>query len=116
MKKLGKIYLIVCLTVFSFSNRVYAAASCESVVGSSIVDFIVDIFNMVKWISLALCVALSMLDFFKAIGKDDELPKVAQKFVKRLIAVVVLFILPILLNWVLDISGIEHGGTCIPTE
>lgn len=116
MKKLKSMCVIICLSFFSFFNRVYAAASCDSVLGSSIVEFIVDIFDMVKWISLALCIALSMLDFFKAIGKDDELPKVAQKFVKRLIAVVVLFILPILLEWILDISGVEHGGTCIPTK
>lgn len=113
MKKLNRIYLFICLFCLSFSNKVYAAASCDSVLGGDIVTFLVDIFDMVKWISLALCIVLSMLDFFKAIGKDDELSKVAQKFVKRLIAVVALFILPILLNWILDISGVNHGGTCV---
>ena len=91
------------------------AADCKEVVGSNIADFIIDLFDMIKWVALAVGIALSMLDFFKAItgGKDDALIKTAQKFAKRLIAIVILFILPPLLNWLLEISGVPHGGTCL---
>lgn len=123
MKKIKNIFLIMCLSFFSFSNRIMAATDsnkittatdCKQVVGGVDV-FIVDLFNMVKWVALALAIALGMLDFFKAItgGKDDDLAKAAQKFMKRLIAVVALFILPVLIEWILDISGVPHGGTCL---
>ena len=115
MKKIKNILLFSFITFFSFSNRIIAATDCKTVVGASVARFIVDTFDMIKWIALALGIALGMLDFFKAItgGKDDALGKAAQKFGKRLIAIVFLFILPALLDWLLKMSGIEHGGTCL---
>lgn len=115
MKKIKNIFLFCLITFFSFFNKVMAATDCKTVVGDDIAEFIIDTFNMIKWIALALAIVLGMLDFFKAItgGKDDALSKAAQKFIKRLIAVVILFILPILLNWLLEISGVDHGGTCL---
>lgn len=115
MKKFKNIFLLCFFTFFSFFNKVMAATDCKKVVGGDIALFIVDTFNMVKWIALALAIVFGMLDFFKAItgGKDDALSKAAQKFVKRLIAVVALFILPVLLEWILGISGVDHGGTCL---
>lgn len=115
MKKIKKICLFTILSFFSLFNKVNAAKSCEDAVSQPVATFFVDLFNMIKWIALALALVLGMLDFFKAItgSKDDELSKSAQKFGKRLIAVVVLFILPYILEWILDISGIDHGGTCL---
>ena len=91
------------------------ATDCKKLVGAEIVEFITDLFNMVKWIALALGLVLGMLDFFKAVAASDDgaLKKSATKFVKRLIGIVILFILPILLEYILDISGVSHGGTCL---
>lgn len=115
MKKLKNSFVFFFLSFFSLSRKIMAATDCKEVVGENIADFIIDLFDIIKWVALAVGIALSMLDFFKAItgGKDDALTKTAQKFAKRLIAIVILFILPLLLDWLLDISGVEHGGTCL---
>ena len=115
MKKIKHILLFSFLSFFSFSKRIMAATNCETVVGSDIAKFMIELFDMIKWIALALGIALGMLDFFKAItgGKDDALGKAAQKFGKRLIGIVILFILPVLLEWLLEISGVDNGGTCL---
>lgn len=115
--------LFVFCNVFLFSNfnKILAdetkvnATNCKGLLGSDIVKFITDLFNMVKWIALALGLVLGMLDFFKAItgGKDGALKEAGQRFVKRLIGIVFLFILPIILDYVLDISGVSNGGTCL---
>ena len=115
MKKIKNIFVFCLLTFFSFTNKIMAAPSCSGILGSDLTTFIVDLFDIVKWIALALAIVLGMLDFFKAItgGKDDALSKAAKQFAKRLVAVAVLFILPLLLEWILEISGIDHGGTCL---
>ena len=115
MKKLKNIFTICFLSFFSFINKIIAATPCKTVVGGRITQFIIDLFDTIKWVALALGIALGMLDFFKAItgGKDDALSKAAQRFAKRMIAIVILFILPVLLNWILGISGVDHGGTCL---
>lgn len=115
MKKLTKIFIFFFLSFFSLTRKIMAATDCKQVVGSNIADFIIDLFDMIKWIALAVGIVLGMLDFFKAItgGKDDAIKKAAQKFAKRLIAIVILFILPLLLDWILEISGVDHGGTCL---
>lgn len=115
MKKIKNRLIFFFLSFFSLTRKIMAATDCKQVVGGSIAKFIIDLFNMIKWLALALGIILGMLDFFKAItgGKDDAVAKAAQKFAKRLIAVVVLFILPLLLEWILDISGVDHGGTCL---
>lgn len=114
MKKIKYIFIVCLISLFSFFNKVMAAPSCKTTIGGDLTIFVKDLFDMVKWIALALGIVLGMLDFFRAItGKDDELKKVAQKFAKRLIGIAVLFILPVILDWVLEISGIDHGGTCL---
>ncbi|MCI8778021.1 MAG: hypothetical protein HFI87_02600 [Bacilli bacterium] len=114
MKKIKYIFILCLMNLFSFSNKAMAAPNCKTTIGGDLTIFIKDLFDMIKWIALAVGIALGMLDFFKAItGKDDDLKKAAQKFVKRLIGIVALFILPVILDWVLDISGIDHGGTCL---
>lgn len=115
MKKIKNIFLFCLLTFFSFTNKIMAAPSCSGTLGTDLTTFIIDLFDIIKWIALALAIALGMLDFFKAItgGKDDALVKAAKQFAKRLIAVAALFILPLLLNWLLKMSGIDHGGTCL---
>ncbi len=115
MKKIKNTFMFFFLSFFSLTGRIMAATDCKQVVGSNIAEFLKDLFDMVKWVALAIGIVLGILDFFKAItsGKDDSLKKAGQNFAKRLIAIVILFILPLLLDWILDISGVDHGGTCL---
>jgi len=93
--------------------------TCESIFydGDEFNDFgqlLQDIFLFIKVLAPILLIALSSLDYIKAIAsKDaDELKKANERFIKRLIAAVALFLLPFILDFVFDIFGVYDMQTC----
>lgn len=66
--------------------------------------------NVVRWIKYIIPVvvmALGILDFIKAMAgdKDDEMKKAQGRFVKRLIAAALIFLAPIIIEFILDKMG-----------
>lgn len=114
MKKVVN-FLNLYFLMFIFSINNVKAADCESVLGGTLADEIKEIFHIIGYITLVIAIVMGMLDFFKIIvgGDKAELKAVGAKFVKRLLAVSLFFILPALVEWLLELSGIEHGGTCL---
>ena len=97
MKKIRNIFKLYILSMFLFINKV-KAAKCPGFLGSgegSLANEIVSIFHIMGYVALAIGIVLGMLDFFKVIvgGDKTELKGVAQKFVKRLLAISLFFIL-----------------------
>ena len=68
-----------------------------------------------RYIVPVLLIILSVLDFIKAIAADneDEVKKVTGKFVKRLIVAVVIFLVPLFLEFLLGIFGINTNNFCL---
>ena len=71
---------------------------------------------MLRWIKYLLPVVviiLGILDFIKAIGadKEDEMKKAQGSFVRRLIAAALVFLIPLILEFVLDKMGFGYD-TC----
>ena len=62
-----------------------------------------------------LLIVLSVMDFIKAVASDseDEIRKVGSKFVKRLIVAALIFILPLLLEFLLGIFNIPINDFCL---
>ncbi|MBQ9181774.1 MAG: hypothetical protein IJ134_03985 [Bacilli bacterium] len=79
-------------------------------------EFIYRILDWIKYLALVLTVALSILDFFKAMSseEDDSFKKAASKLTKRIIVVVVLFLLPVLLEFVLKLVHIQGINSSDP--
>ena len=78
-------------------------------------DIISMIYNVLKWIKYilpALIIILTMLDFIKAIAaqNDDDMKKAQGKFIKRLIVAALLFLLPLIINFVLQTFGFYNSG------
>lgn len=76
------------------------------------------IFKIIKWIRYLvpiLLILLSILDFIKAIASnsEDEMRKVGAKFVKRLIVAAIIFLLPLMLEFLLGIFNIETKDYCL---
>ena len=72
--------------------------------------------NILRWIKYILpvvVIVLGILDFIKAIGadKDDEMKKAQGSFIKRLIAAALVFIIPLIIEFVLDKMGFGYD-TC----
>jgi len=69
--------------------------------------------NIVKWVKYiipVIVIVLGILDFIKAIAadKEDEIKKAQGRFVKRLIAAALIFIVPLIIGFVLDKMGFEE--------
>lgn len=73
-------------------------------VSDRILKLIKNVFKWGKYIAPVLVIILSILDFIKAIAaqNDDEMKKAQGRFVKRLIAAALLFIIPFLIEFALD--------------
>ena len=65
-------------------------------------------FNYVKVIIPILIILLSIVDFLKVIfsGKDDDMKKAMDKFIKRIIIAVVFILVPLFISIIINISGV----------
>lgn len=73
------------------------------------------IMNILKWIKYLIPVAviiLGSLDFIKATSsdKDDEVKKAQGNFVKRLIAAALIFLIPLLIEFILPKFGFDYNS------
>ncbi len=73
------------------------------------------IVSWVRYIVPAIIIILTILDFIKAIAADseDEIKKVSGRFVKRLIVAVIIFLLPLILEFLLGIFDISTNNYCL---
>ena len=70
--------------------------------------------NILRWIKYILpviVIVMGILDFIKAIaaGKDDEMKKAQGNFTKRLIAAALVFLIPLIIEFVLDKMGFGYN-------
>lgn len=72
------------------------------------------VFNLMKYAAIILLFILTIVDLSKHVanGSQDGLKKLGIVAIKRLIICVVIFFLPILIEFLLEIFGIYGSGTC----
>ena len=77
-----------------------------------LIVWITNIFRWVKYILPVVVIILGILDFIKAIGadKDDELKKAQGRFIRRLIAAALVFIIPLILEFLLTKMGFGYDS------
>lgn len=93
---------------------------CEGLLGDpenedSVAWFLVKILNYLKLLGPLMVLILSSLDFAKAIlmSDDESLKKAQSNLITRLILAALLFVLPTLIEVLLDIFGITSSDICI---
>ena len=66
------------------------------------------VYNLIKYLIPVAIIILSMVDFFKTIvsGEEKVFKEVWNKLVKRVIVGIVILLLPAILSFVIDISGV----------
>lgn len=91
---------------------------CETIFGSkddpkSLRYLINEILSYVKIIVPILLILLGTLDFAKAViaSKEDEMKKAQATFIKRVIAAVAVFFVPILIDFIMELADIVWAGT-----
>ncbi len=72
-------------------------------------------FNLLKYASIILLFGLTIADFAKSTisDKQDELPKTLKKALKRLIVVVIIFFIPIIIQFAFEMFGIYTDPSCV---
>jgi len=107
IKKTLMLFYVGLVAFFALYNKAFAeeVINCEG----ETIEFIRNIFNIVKIAIPVLLIVLGLMDFVKAIiASDDQKMKKAQKdFITRLIIGAVIFFIPSVLEFLLSLIGIE---------
>ena len=93
----------------------YKGGYCGSL-GNKIVNWIFRIIRIVRYGLPAIVIILSILDYIKALSSEDEgeMKKVNKRFMIRIIAVALLFIIPFILDFILKIFNIPGLSSTNP--
>jgi len=77
-----------------------------------LLSFFSNILRWIKYILPVIVIVFGILDFMKAMGadKDDEMKKAQGKFVKRLIAAALVFIIPLIIQFILEKMGFGYDA------
>ena len=72
------------------------------------------IFNLLKYIAIVILFVFSIIEFGKAVisNDNDALKKAVQKTIKRLVICIVIFFLPQLINFIMELLGVIEDPTC----
>ncbi len=84
---------------------------CKGIFKGEFGKILKQILDILRFLVPILIIGLSVVDFIKALAaqNQDELKKASQKFIKRLIIGIIIFLLPTILEFVLNLAGIEYG-------
>lgn len=71
-------------------------------------------FNLIKYIAIVALLVLTVVEYVKAIASSntDAIKKASQNTIKRLIIAVVIFLLPILIEFLFSLFGWTTDATC----
>lgn len=79
---------------------------------SSFAYYLQSAFNIMKFAGVLLAIIMTVKDLFIAIAdqKDDSLKKIGSKTIKRVIYAIIIFFLPMIINFAFNLIGLY--GTC----
>lgn len=80
-------------------------STCEDLLDHDLKDLINEIMGWIRIAAPILLIAFGTIDFVKATfsGKEEDMKKHRQRFIKRIVAAVLLFLIPIFVNLFLDL-------------
>lgn len=88
--------------------------NCKQLLGDKLIGVLNIIFTIIRVATPILLIVLTMVDFMTAIVTEDgskHLKEPFNKFIKRTIAAVLVFLVPTIIDFLLNITGITDG-TC----
>ncbi len=90
-------------------------AECGGIMTSRFLELLVQVYNTIILVAGILAIILGASDFLKATGSDekDSLNKSFKKLMTRLVILIILFILPQIIIFILDTFGDEAMKTCL---
>lgn len=93
-------------------NALLILDECESVLGKEVIELLQDLFTAIKIAVPLLVILLITVDMAKAVlaSNEDQMKKAQKNAIVRLVVGAALFLLPIIVDLILDMSGLY--GTC----
>ncbi len=81
----------------------------------AIVGFILKI---IQWVVPVILIVLGTIDLVKAVmaGKDDEIKKHQQTLIKRAVAAVIVFLIPLIVGVITGLLGTDDWKSCWNTH
>ncbi len=116
--KLMKYLPFLCLIIICSISTVYAAseAECNGIFGDpnkkgTIAELLSDILNIIRWGGPILVILLGTIDIFTAVisSNEDGMKKAQKRFVSRVILGVCLFLIPTIINFIIDVASSALG-------
>ena len=91
------------LTTYSPNIEDSEKTGCE-LIDSRIINFINDLFDVIKIFCTALCIFLCISDVYKMIvTNESNMDKFKSSLIKRIVALVAVFLLPLFINIITDL-------------
>ena len=114
-KACTNLYDEVTYNIKNICGAEYKGGYCGSL-GNKIVNWIFRIIRIIRYGLPAIVIILSILDYIKALSSEDEgeMKKVNKRFMVRVIAVALLFIVPFILDFILKIFNIPGLSSTNP--
>lgn len=77
-----------------------------------LIIYFANIIRWIKYIIPVVVIILGILDFIKATAgdKDDEMKKAQGRFIKRLISAALIFVIPVIIQFILEKMGFAANG------
>ena len=81
--------------------------TCADLIGPNMRIFIDSIMKWIRILVPLLLIGLGIMDFSKAVfsSKEDDMKKSRERFIKRIIAAILVFLVPIFVNLILDLGN-----------
>ena len=93
--------------------NVYAAGECESTINPKLLTEIKGVLRLIQIAAPVALLFLTSLDFAKVIFNDnkDGLDKAKNNFLKRSVAVLIIFFAPMIVSLILDL--VNESNSCV---
>lgn len=90
----------------------FVLAECYGL--SGLLNVIKFLLKIVQWVVPVILILLGTIDLVKAViaGKDDDIKKHQQTLIKRIIAAVIVFLVPIIVSILMGWIGNTEWRTC----
>lgn len=87
--------------------------TCKKLIGDDLLKYLRMIFTLIRILTPIILIVMGMLDFTKAISSNsqDAIQQATQKFAKRMIVCVIIFLIPTIIEFLMNLTGISDG-TC----
>lgn len=99
----------------SGSSITYETAdTCEGILTKDVLEFLQDVYGFLVAICFVILIIMEINDFVAAVSsfEDGAMKKAFQKLVKRIIAIVLILLLPGLIGLLLEVIGFD-ANTCL---